>query len=245
MRVIPVIDVRSGQAVHARAGARAHYRPVQSVLHEGSSPIGLAQAYRRVLGLDELYVADLDAIAGAPVNLDLFRTLRADGFTLWVDAGLRQSAPAGLAEVATLVAGLETLEGASALRSLVRLVGADRLVFSLDMREGRPLLAAGSRWSTHDAMSVAEEAIGLGVRRLLLLDLVRIGGGTGTGTTALLAQLVSSYPTCEFTAGGGVAGLDDLRALQAAGANAVLVASALHNGRIGRVEIEALRDGQA
>ena len=67
MRIIPVLDLQGGQAVHAIAGDRAHYRPIQSVLHEGPDPIGLARAYRDSLGLRDLYLADLDAIAGAPL----------------------------------------------------------------------------------------------------------------------------------------------------------------------------------
>src|SRR5947209_13264350 len=45
MRIIPVLDVQDGLAVAARAGDRAHYHPVRSILHEGSEPIGIARAY--------------------------------------------------------------------------------------------------------------------------------------------------------------------------------------------------------
>src|SRR5947209_7775724 len=63
MRIIPVLDLKAGLAVHAVAGDRAYYQPIRSILHQGSDPIGLARAYRDKLGLSDLYVADLDAIA--------------------------------------------------------------------------------------------------------------------------------------------------------------------------------------
>ena len=63
-RVIPVLDVKNGQAVHAVGGIRSHYRPLQSLLHPSCEPLELARAYRDLLGLRELYLADLDAISG-------------------------------------------------------------------------------------------------------------------------------------------------------------------------------------
>src|SRR4051812_2217086 len=48
MQLIPVIDLKAGQAVRAVAGDRAHYQPLRSVLHAGGDPIGLASACREI-----------------------------------------------------------------------------------------------------------------------------------------------------------------------------------------------------
>ena len=66
MRVIPVIDLKGGLAVHAVRGDRERYRPLRSRIAEGSDPVDLTHAVRERFGLDELYVADLDAIGGGP-----------------------------------------------------------------------------------------------------------------------------------------------------------------------------------
>ena len=65
MRLIPVIDLLDGQAVHAVIGKREHYRPVKSVLCDTPDPFEVATAFRDRLGLNEIYIADLDAIQGA------------------------------------------------------------------------------------------------------------------------------------------------------------------------------------
>jgi len=66
MRVVPVIDLKAGTAVHAVRGERESYRPVRSVIAGADGDaLALAHAFRAQLGLDELYVADLDAIGGA------------------------------------------------------------------------------------------------------------------------------------------------------------------------------------
>src|SRR4051812_6344144 len=58
VRVVPVIDLKDGTAVHAVRGERERYRPV-------GDPLSLARRFRDGLGLDELYVAGLAAVAGA------------------------------------------------------------------------------------------------------------------------------------------------------------------------------------
>src|SRR5262249_34171482 len=88
MRVIPVLDLMKGQAVRGVAGRRYQCRPIVSWLTTSDEPGAVARAFRTHFGADELYVADLDAIAGQAPALALVTELIADGFDLWVDAGI-------------------------------------------------------------------------------------------------------------------------------------------------------------
>lgn len=239
MRVIPVLDLKRGLAVHAIGGDRTHYAPARSVLHDGADPVGLARAYRDSLGLRDLYLADLDAIAGGPPALPLSREIAELGLSLWIDAGLRDGS--GVADLigsgaSMVVAGSETLRGPEGLAEALALASADRLVFSLDLRDGSPILASGAVWGTVDPGEIARIALGMGVRRILLLDLARVGSGMGVGT----AGLVETRSDLELYAGGGVAGLEDLQVLRRAGFAGVLVGSALQDGRIGAEEIQGI-----
>jgi phosphoribosylformimino-5-aminoimidazole carboxamide ribotide isomerase len=239
-RIVPVLDLKGGLAVGALAGDRAHYRPLRSVLHDRPDPVALARACRDVLGARELYLADLDAIAGAIPSIAIYDSLLALGLIPWVDAGLRDhSSIACLPESLTVVAGLETLAGPGALASILDATGPDRLVFSLDLRAGRPLVSPRADWGMDDPRHIAERAIGLGLRRILLLDLARVGTGSGVGLPSLLSFLSADHPSIEWSFGGGVAGPADLDRLALAGASAVLVGSALHDGRIGAAEVGA------
>lgn len=237
MRVVPVLDLKGGTAVRAVGGDRQHYQPVVGRLHGGADPRGLARQFRRTFGFRELYLADLDAIGGGEPDLPLYGELAEVGLEVWVDAGVRSvadAAPLLGAGVATIVAGLETIDGPATLADLVAAVGADRLVFSIDLRDGRPLVATEAAWGTSDPRELAGRAVRDGVRRILLLDLARVGRGGGTGTLGLLRSLRAIVPTgAELAVGGGVAGPADLEAAAAAGAGVVLVGSALHDGRIG------------
>ena len=218
------------------AGDRADYRPLRSVLHPEPDPIGLALACRDRLGLDELYLADLDAIEGREPDLALFLALGELGLSTWVDAGVRGPESLGPlieAGVRTIVVGLETVRGPAALGEIVATVGAGAVALSLDLRDDRPILAPGANWRSDRADDLALEAIEAGVRRLILLDLARVGTGRGIGSRPLLTDLARSLPALEFVVGGGVAGPGDLEVLDKAGAAAVLVGSAIHDGRFG------------
>jgi phosphoribosylformimino-5-aminoimidazole carboxamide ribotide isomerase len=239
MRIVGVLDVRRGEVVRGRAGRRSEYRPVAGPLTSSARPADVAHVFREHFGIDELYLADLDALEGAAPDLATYATLVEDGFCLWVDAGVRTPKDAdqvALVGVARVVLGLETLSGSAALRAAVATLG-DRAVFSLDLRAGQPLI--GGDWDSMEVWDLAGQAIASGVRRLLVLDLARVGEGSGTGTEELCGRLVATWPTVEVSAGGGIRDANDLARLRGHGVAAALVASALHDSRLTRTDLHS------
>jgi len=247
-QVIPVLDVKDELAVHAVAGRRAHYQPIRSILHPSCDPIELARAGRDTLGLHVLYLADLGAIAGQPPNLDIYRQILSLGIHLVIDAGLRDVRSAApllkLDRTAcTVVAGLETLRSPQALSEIVNELGPARVVFSLDLFEGRPVVATGAQWPSDDPETLAHQAIEGGVEHVLLLDIARVGTGRGVGIEALLGGLRAAYPEIRITVGGGISRIEDVLDLKDAGASGVVIGSALHDGRIGPQELGRIARG--
>ena len=155
MQILPVLDLMHGVVVRGIAGRRADYRPIVSRLVNSAEPLAVAEAFRRIFGLDELYVADLDAIGGQGPALGTYRELIGLGFRLWVDAGVRERPRADevAAEGAGIVVGLETIGGPAALAEVFRVHG-ERAVFSLDLRAGVPL-GNRSAWGGADAPGIA------------------------------------------------------------------------------------------
>ncbi len=232
MHIVGVIDLMGGVVVRAIAGRREAYQPLPQ-----SAPLAVAEALL-ALGVRELYVADLDAIAGAEPTWHILESLLTLSVPLWVDAGVRNPERGVLLAqrgVERVVVGLESVPDPETLARLVELLG-DRLVFSLDLREGRPL----GGWPMADPFAIAEEAIRLGVRRILVLDLARVGVGGGPGTADLCARL-ASLPGIEVSAGGGVRGRADLEQLRSLGVESALVASALHDGRLTPEDVAEFR----
>ena len=165
------------------------------------------------------------------------------GFCLWVDAGLRRPAEARLlveTGVAGIVVGLETLAGPQALAEIVAEHG-DRVLFSLDLQHGIPLGDRAGLGSC-GACGNCRRAVEMGVSRAAAPGSVQVGVGAGTGTEDLCSGLAHQFPDLELVAGGGIRGLDDLRRLRGCGVRTVLLASALHDGRITRTEWQQEKD---
>lgn len=243
MHVYPVLDVLNGVVVRGVAGRRETYRPIRSRLASDADVVTVARAFREHLGLSRLYLADLDGILEDRPNEDVFRTLAGEGFDLLVDAGVRSLRDgqtileAGGSEV---VAALETLPGPGVLEELVARFGPGRIVFSLDLQHGKPLGDAAT-WETSDPLEMAGRAVAAGVERMIVLDLAQVGTDAGPSTRELCERLLDRHPQLRLITGGGIREADDLRVLERMGVEGALVASALHDGRIGRQELDQFR----
>jgi phosphoribosylformimino-5-aminoimidazole carboxamide ribotide isomerase len=243
MRVVGVIDLKGATAVHAVRGERERYRPVSSVIGGGDDgdALALARGFRDELGLDELYVADLDAIVGDGENSPSIGALAREA-RLMVDAGVTEPARAqALLDLGAhrVIVGTETLTGPGALERLLAALPDGALVLSIDLRDGR-VLSPDPQLAGLPALEALARLHRPGLRAAIVLDLARVGSGAGPDV-ALIAEIHGAFGDLELLAGGGVRSVDDLRALDAAGAAGALVATALHRGVIGPRELAQLR----
>ena len=224
MRVIGVIDVRGGVAVHARGGFRGRYEAI-------GDPVDLASRYLDECGVAELYVADLDAIEN-PTNDVRPPQVHAicERSAVWLDAGVSSIARAREAialGAAYVVVGLETLPSFDVLTAICGAVGGERVAFSLDVRHGRPL---GIGNGEHPAV-LASRAVDCGASAIIVLDLARVGMRAGLDLD-LLKDVRHAARGVALIAGGGVRGQDDLDRLARVGGDGALVATALLEGTL-------------
>lgn len=245
MRIYPVLDIQKGIVVHAVRGERDRYRPLQSAIAGSADPLAVARALRDRFGMDVLYVADLDALGGAPPAEGVLRTLLLDGFRLMVDSGVRSVEEAialGQLGVDDIVVALETLPDPDHLSRIIAEVGAGRIIFSLDLQCGVPITRSGA-WGGRPADAIALEAFERGVRRMIVLDLTSVGTGEGPARQDLLRSLRRNRPEVELITGGGVRSRDDLELLRTLGMNGVLVATALHRGALSARDLSGTSHG--
>ena len=238
MRIVAVIDVQNGQAVHARGGDRGTYAPVDRVagVHVGGDAVALARVYVETLKLQELYVADLDAIRSGigALNVDLISRIVALGSPVWLDAGLSRLDDTHTAlgtGASTAVVGLETLRSFAVLHEISEDVGGRHVAFSLDLRYVVPVAmpnVVNPAWTPAD---IAIEAAGAGAGAIIVLDLARVGTGAGVDVP-LLASVRRAVPKADLFAGGGVRSASDLAVLSSVGCDGALVATAVLSGAI-------------
>jgi phosphoribosylformimino-5-aminoimidazole carboxamide ribotide isomerase len=144
-----------------------------------------------------------------------------------VDAGLRSYAEvrrlAGLS--CELIIATETLESLVTLERSIKEYG-DRLLASLDIKNGSVV----SKFLPHSTARAAEELVKAGIRKIIVLDISAVGTLGGVDY-ALIKPLIKAFPEVEFVVGGGIR-KEDLGKLEGMGVKAVLVGTALHQGRL-------------
>jgi phosphoribosylformimino-5-aminoimidazole carboxamide ribotide isomerase len=242
-RVIPVLDLKGGLAVHAVRGERHAYRPVESVLSDSADPVALARAFRERLGSNACYVADLDAITGAGDHGAVVGAIARVGLSVWLDAGVQTSDDAGRAVAqgaARVIIGTETLKDTRDLRAMVEAVrtaggGQVDCILSLDHRDGQLLGGAPAVTATGPG-DLAAAAWSAGIRAFIVLDLARVGARSGPPVETARPYR-GHLPDAEIVLGGGVRDRQDLRALAGAGYQGVLVGTALHTGALGEADL--------
>ena len=229
--VIPALDLKDGAVVHAKAGNRADYRPIASPFGAADDPVAIARRLLAVTGSASLYIADLDAIAGTGNHFELVRGLgyALPDTTLWIDAGFSDVADCAfwLPLGATLVIGSESLTEVDDWREIHGAFG-ESVVLSLDFgtdgsRGPEPLFSDPALWP----------------KRLIAMDLTRVGADTGPDVDRLKAIIAVADGRAVFAA-GGVRNAQDLAAIASLEAQGALLATALHSETITQKEIAAL-----
>jgi phosphoribosylformimino-5-aminoimidazole carboxamide ribotide isomerase len=234
MHIIPVLDLLRGVVVRAVGGRREEYRPIQSLLTAQSGPPAVLDAILRHFEFRTAYVADLDGVMHGDPNFALIAELARRPIELMIDAGVKsisQAQSLSDAGAAFIVAASESQPNSTVLKELIRNFSPDRIVFSMDMKGGAPMVVA-DEWKSLDARDIVLAAAEVGVTRFILLDLADVGEAKGVQTLSLLTELRTRLPNSWFAVGGGVRNIDDVATAEQAGADAALVASALHDGRI-------------
>ncbi|WP_227247423.1 HisA/HisF-related TIM barrel protein [Paraburkholderia caribensis] len=248
MQVIPVLDLLDGHAVRAIRGDRANYRPIQSSLCATSEPLPVARALVAATAAPALYVADLGAIMSRDADPSTLAVLAATlanahvhahleppsgPFEIWLDAGFADfpSMLAHLSRIAAATGSAHTrivpVFGTESLHSLDALREAEAAgyapILSLDHR-GRQLIAAPE-------LAQALRAPASWPPRVIVMTLDQVGADAGPDLDTL--NLIHAQAGQRSIIGaGGIRHRDDLDAAARSGAQAWLVASALHDGRL-------------
>ncbi len=242
MILYPAIDLKGGQCVRLLRGDMS-----RATVFSDDPP---GQARRFVAaGCRYLHVVDLDgAFAGKPMN-------RAAVEAIVAAAGVPIQLGGGIRDRATIEGWLErgvrrVILGTAALNDPALVKGAcrahpGRIVIGIDARAGRVAVEGWAKASERQALDLARDFEDAGAAAIIYTDIERDGAlqGVNVEATAALARALST----EVIASGGVASLDDLRALkahEADGIGGVVCGRALYDGRLDLARALALLEAK-
>ena len=237
--VIPSIDLKGGQVVRLLHG------DMSRVTVYGGDPGVVARGFEEA-GAELIHIVDLDgAIAGAPRNAEAVAQIRASvKCAIDVSGGLRTIE----AVRAMFAGGADRVSiGSAALLDpgLVRRACAEfpgRVFGSLDIRDGRLAVKGWVETSLLTLVEAADRFRAAGVAAAIVTDIARDGAQAGVDADRMVE--IAGAVRLPVIASGGVASLDDIRALrtrfEAGGVVGVVVGRALYEGNFTLTEaIEA------
>ena len=229
MILLPAVDILEGKAVRL---ARGEFD--QRTVYD-ADPLDAARRWVEG-GARSLHVVDLDgARSGAPVNLEHVRRITAEvpvpvqvGGGLRTIESVREAIDAGASRV---VLGTAAYQDVDFLDEAVAEFG-DRVVVSVDVRDGRVAAAGWTEQTDIPLEAVIEHLSARGVHRFVYSSIDRDGVLAGPDLDG--ARRVGASVRGTYTYSGGVASLDDLRALvelRQVNLSGVIVGKALYEAR--------------
>jgi len=156
-----------------------------------------------------------------------------EGTVVGAGSVVTKSLPPGVIAVGNPAKVLREIDAWSDLEKMAGLAGSDRVLFSLDLHQGRPVqhLDPGPRLERISPEELVGRVVSIGVAGLIVIDLADVGSAAGPSTGPLIQRLQANYRLPVY-AGGGVRDRRDVDALLEAGAVGVLVGTAVHNGEL-------------
>jgi phosphoribosylformimino-5-aminoimidazole carboxamide ribotide isomerase len=232
MIVYPAIDLRKGRCVRLQQGDAA----AETVFAD--DPVDAARRWASE-GAEWLHVVNLDGAlgeTGAANLIALRRILAAVGLPVQFGGGLRSLEDiAALLElgVTRVVLGTVAVREPEIVQSAIERFGSERVAVGIDARAGLVAVQGWRDLSTVRAADLGLQMRVLGVERVIYTDIARDGMLTGVNVEATVA--LAQATGLGVIASGGVASLEDLRALrpyEPNGVEGVIIGMALYRGAI-------------
>ena len=239
MILYPAIDLKGGQCVRL-----VHGDMDQATVFD-TDPAARAKTFAAA-GCDWLHVVDLDgAFAGRAVNGDAVRAiLAATDMRVQLGGGIRDIAAVDAwldAGVSRVILGTAAVKDPAFVRAACAKYPG-RVAVGIDARAGLVAVEGWAETSTTAAHDLAAAMTDAGAAAFVFTNIDRDGALQGVDVAATAA--LAAATDVPVIASGGVAGLDDLHALRAAGGIAgVICGRALYDGRLDLAAgLAALRD---
>ena len=243
MKIIPVIDLMQGQVVHAKFGLRSQYQPIQSTLCNGSAPLIIVAALLELYPFQTLYIADLDAILGVGHHAELIAQI-AESFpqlTLWIDSGIRQVNARGLNQSKQYPSNLHQSN------RIKPVVGSENIANLQDYRaisyacESQHILSLDYSATSAMGISALHSSARFWPDDTICMTLNAVGSTQGVDNerlSALIKLNQARKKPSRLYAAGGVRDIDDIQQLNKLGITGVLIATALHSGKLSQADLQ-------
>ena len=234
--VLPAIDVAGG-----RLGVWTPHGPGSLDVY-GGDPVRAADAAREA-GATWVHLVDMDhALGGTPLRTDLIERFRASGLSVQASGGIADAATVARALDAgagRVVLGSAALVDEALVASLLSSLPAAAVLVGLDCRDGT-IVARGRADVELELVTTVGWLVAAGAPGFLVTSVTRVGGMAGPDVATIRRVLRAGRPV---VGAGGIASIDDLRAVRDAGGAGAVVGRAALDGALDLRAALAWADG--
>jgi len=238
-KIIPVIDILNSKAVHAKKGERTKYKPLKSYLFQSSNPVEIIRILRKKYNFELFYIADLDSIIKKAPNFQILKEIsKISNIDFILDPGivdLEDISNFLRFRIKNLIIGLETIKNFKTIIQSLQILNQNNIIISIDMYNGQ-ILSNAKDIKTQSPIKLIKKIESLGIKKIILLDLFRVGQKIG-GIPQLYLDILHNF-NGDVYVGGGIKNYTDILNIKEQNFSGVLIATALYDGTI---EIENLR----
>ena len=225
--VIPAIDILGGKCVRLKQGR------YETPIIYSNDPVEMAKKWES-LGAKRLHVVDLDgARTGTPENIELIKNIIKElQIPVQIGGGIRTfAAISDLIKFGAnrIVLGTTAIKNPNLISNVCEKFD-DSIAVAIDAKGN---FAAAEGWmyvSKKNILTLAKEAISLGVRRFIYTEINRDGMLTGPNFDGIknFAEAVG----VAVIASGGVSSKEDVQKLMEIGIEGCIVGKALYEGNV-------------
>ena len=241
IELIPAIDIINGQCVRLTKGDYD-----QKTVYS-NSPTEVAKEFEQ-LGFQRLHVVDLDGAKSKHIvnsavlsQITTETSLTTDfGGGIKTDEDIEKAFAAGASMVTV---GSIAVTQPELFIGWLRKYGAERMILGADVRNGKISINGWKEDSEEDLLPFLQKYIEAGVKTVLCTEISKDGTLQGPAIE-LYKRVMEKYPQLHLIASGGVACMDDIKALEAAGIPAVVFGKAIYEGRIDLKELMDWRNSK-
>jgi len=234
MLIIPVIDLSQGIVVHAICGKRKSYQPITSTISNNCKPESILSAFFKLYPFKIIYIADLDAIQGNGNQSKLINKFASKykECEFWVDAGIHQILTRKSNNTSKNIKFILGTENNIALHDYEKTIKNNPdILLSLDFNENglinnSYLLDSSSIWP----------------KKVIVMMLHKVGSNNGIDAKHL-KNIISINKNSEIYLAGGIKNSNDIISLNSKNIKGCLIATALHQQKITKKELNLLFNG--
>jgi len=227
--VFPAIDLHDGQVVRLQQGKKAK-RKIFNL-----KPVEAAEKWIEE-GTDWLHIVNLDGAFGEKSSENIHalqHILRTASGSINVQFG------GGVRDLSTIdfllslgvsrvILGTVAVRDPELMKAALKTFGSKKILLGVDAREGKVQIAGWEEHTTQTPKSLIEIFKPEGLRTVIYTNILRDGMATGVDVQS--PQEIAKKTGLSVIASGGVASLEDVRLVKAAGLSGVIIGKALYEG---------------